>query len=416
MAPSSSSTASGLPNLDDDGFSICFADGLFDQYGLSNWQVNRPTNGRRLGGTNGHLNQSVGFVNQRPVSTIQDDYITVNRNGFGAGDTTPSRDGFPDWYTPVPPAPPAPVTYSAPISRFVPQTPQLPQHDNQPTASKVSAYVPPPLRGQWQWRAAGERETNPETVPPTHPPRGGPPRRGPGSGRRAGMSDNYLGDHTRAENQSADIPDEENCSVWITNLPPGCDHAQLLGAVRGCGKVYACVVNPPVAAPQQQQQQPHIMTAASKLVFFEVAGAARLLRAAREGRFAVGGRYLPQVRRNRIRSAAVAPPGPESRVLHIEGPDAIVNGPYLAAFFDAHFVYQLEAVEVLARSPPGGGGDAPFAQRKTRMEWRFGSYRCQAEAARRAIAHQKEKEAREGIPSPLGWQGVTVHFAVDPCA
>ncbi|KAI1506052.1 hypothetical protein F5X99DRAFT_427919 [Biscogniauxia marginata] len=256
----------------------------------------------------------------------------------------------------------------------------------------------------------------------------------------AGTSPNYRGNPYLPANQSADIPDSENTALWLTNLPPDCDHRTLLGAVRGCGKVWATVVNPPVHA------QNHI-TAACKLVFFDVAGAQALLRQSREGLFAVGG-YVPRVRHNRIRSGA-RPLGPQSRVLHIEGPERVVDVRRLAAFFAARFTFELEGVVVLERSGP-----------RARHEWRFGSYRCQAESARVSIAKEKERlgammgaaggyggggaaaatgaaggaggngfAGRQQYPDQkqqhqehvdleerLAWQSVTVHFAVDPCS
>ncbi|KAI1634739.1 hypothetical protein F4809DRAFT_665117 [Biscogniauxia mediterranea] len=246
----------------------------------------------------------------------------------------------------------------------------------------------------------------------------------------SGVSPNYRGNPYLPANQSADIPDTENTALWLTNLPPDCDHRMLLSSVRGCGKVYATVINPPMAAsssfpsssssslpnplhhphhqypqyPQHQQpQQPHI-TSACKLVFFDVAGARALLRQAREGRFAVGG-YVPRVRHNRIRSAA-RPPGPQSRVLHVEGPDRVVNEPFLAAFFAARFSYELEDVVVVARS---GGGNGGGAVGRARLEWRFGSYRCQAESARAWIAREKER----ACAASAGGAG-SVHAAAAP--
>ncbi|RYP46522.1 hypothetical protein DL769_011385 [Monosporascus sp. CRB-8-3] len=215
--------------------------------------------------------------------------------------------------------------------------------------------------------------------------------------RLKGISEGYGGDPFNPANQSADIPDEENTALWMTNLPPNCDHKMLLSAVRDCGKVYACVVNPPTDAAGG----PH-MTAAAKLVFFDRAGAENLLRRAHEGRFRVGG-CVPRVRLNRIRSAA-REPGPHSRVLHIEGPPELVNAARLHRFFAARFTFELEDVVAVYRSP-----------QRVRLEWRFGSYRCQAEAARQAIHREKERPDLTDAEKAL-WDRVNVHFGVDPCA
>ncbi|KAI1170859.1 hypothetical protein F4777DRAFT_90604 [Nemania sp. FL0916] len=210
-----------------------------------------------------------------------------------------------------------------------------------------------------------------------------------------GVSVNYLGDPYLKANQSANIPDALNTSVWITNLPPNLTHKMLLDNVRNCGKVYAAVVNKP--------EQNHI-TAASKIVFFDVAGAENLLRQAREGGFIIEG-FVPRVCRNRIKCEE-KPPSPNSRVLHIEGPSCIVNQPNLAAMFRrGGITWQDEVVITLSSN-----------ETVTRLEWRFGSYRCQAESARHLI--DRVKRNREVMPwneSQL-WQCVTVHFGVDPCA
>ncbi|RYP44337.1 hypothetical protein DL768_009196 [Monosporascus sp. mg162] len=212
-----------------------------------------------------------------------------------------------------------------------------------------------------------------------------------------GISEGYGGAPFNPANQSADISDEENTALWMTNLPPDCNHKMLLSAVRDCGKVYACVVNPPTDAAGGSH-----MTAAAKLVFFDRAGAENLLRRARQGRFKVGG-CVPRVRPNRIKSAA-REPGPYCRVLHIEGPPGLVNAPYLCRFFAARFTFELEDVLTVCRTP-----------QRVRQEWRFGSYRCQAEAARQSIQREKERPDLADAERAL-WDQVNVHFGVDPCA
>ncbi|KAJ2997704.1 hypothetical protein NUW58_g570 [Xylaria curta] len=215
-----------------------------------------------------------------------------------------------------------------------------------------------------------------------------------------GVSVHYQGDPFLKANQSANIPDELNTSVWITNLPPDVNHKKLLDNVRNCGKIYAAVINGP--------ENGHI-TAASKIVFFDVAGADNLLQQAREGRFVVGG-YMPRVRRNRIKTEA-KPPSPSSRVLHIEGPSCLVNEVYLRKLFsEDSIVWQDEVVVVLSSN-----------EMLTRLEWRFGSYRCQAESARHLIERIKRRNSIMSYPEDSQlwswlWQGVTVHFGVDPCA
>ncbi|KAJ8130355.1 hypothetical protein O1611_g3280 [Lasiodiplodia mahajangana] len=218
-------------------------------------------------------------------------------------------------------------------------------------------------------------------------------RQMPSGGSR--VSRNYQGDPDLPANQSADIPDELNTAVWITNLPPNVNHKMLLNAVRNCGKIFAAVINGP---------EPGHITAASKLVFFDVEGAKNLLRQACEGRFIVG-RYIPRVRYNRIRSAA-KDPCPNSRVLHIKGPSSIVNYLYLRSLFSGeHITWQDEEVSTDIQT-----------ETHTCLEWRFGSYRCQAEAARAIIERRKKKVVDVTLEEFRLWQSVTVAWGVDPCA
>ncbi|KAI7774090.1 hypothetical protein LA080_009293 [Diaporthe eres] len=44
------------------------------------------------------------------------------------------------------------------------------------------------------------------------------------------ISHNYQGYSNNLASESADIPEHENCSVWITNLPPDCTYRDLLAA------------------------------------------------------------------------------------------------------------------------------------------------------------------------------------------
>ncbi|KAI0547505.1 hypothetical protein F4679DRAFT_586376 [Xylaria curta] len=208
------------------------------------------------------------------------------------------------------------------------------------------------------------------------------------------LSKNYLGNPCLIANQSANIPDELNTSVWITNLPPSITHKILLSNVRNCGKVWAAVIN---------EAGLHHFASAAKIIFFDVAGAQNLLRQAREGTFVVNS-YVPHVLHNRIKTEA-KPPGPNSRVLHIEGPSCIINQLYLKTLFSyARIAWQDEEVIVLSNNGI-----------LTRLEWRFGSYRCQAESVRYLLDRVKRCTLLSPDQATM-WQGVTIYFGVDPCA
>ncbi|KAK3294610.1 uncharacterized protein B0H64DRAFT_401116 [Chaetomium fimeti] len=81
-----------------------------------------------------------------------------------------------------------------------------------------------------------------------------------------GFSPNYRGDPALTRNQSALIPAEANCSLFLVGLAPDLTTNELLSNVHGIGRVYATHINPPDPA------RGHANSAA-KLVFFERAAA-----------------------------------------------------------------------------------------------------------------------------------------------
>ncbi|KAI1186559.1 hypothetical protein F5B17DRAFT_454277 [Nemania serpens] len=208
------------------------------------------------------------------------------------------------------------------------------------------------------------------------------------------ISQNYRGNLLSLRNQSADIPADLNTSVWITNLPPHCTYYDLLSVIRDTGKVYATVLNP--ASGEHT-------TSAAKIVFFDVEGRKRLQRRACAGAFAVGA-YLPAVVPNRVRTAAQQqqhqknPAGPQSRVLLITGPTAIVNEAFLCPLFQCFCAFDIEYVRDY---PHGDGIDGT-----TTMEWAFGSFRCQAERVYAAMLRFAETVAAGCV-----W----VEYGRDPC-
>ncbi|AEO66648.1 uncharacterized protein THITE_38236 [Thermothielavioides terrestris NRRL 8126] len=189
-----------------------------------------------------------------------------------------------------------------------------------------------------------------------------------------GFSPNYRGDPNLARNQSAMIPDDANCSLFLVGLAPDLTTHELLSGIRGVGRVFATHINPP--APERG----HAFSAA-KVVFFERRGAERFY-----NKFAATGYSTPRsphlrarVSWNRIRSAEVDTGGTRSRVLLVSGPPAVVNEAFLCRYLDTKLVYQLD--EVIWRGMSKDGG-------RVLLEVRFGSFRCQAEAARMALMRE----------------------------
>ncbi len=206
-------------------------------------------------------------------------------------------------------------------------------------------------------------------------------------------SGNYRGRSDLPVNQPMDISENENTSLWITNLPPHCNHGMLLQAIRNCGSVYATVINPPLGDD--------IWTAACKLVFFERHGVDSLLAQHRAGTFKVMN-YTPCVMMNRKREmhpkCAAA-----SRVLRIRGPSFLVNTEFLLAFFQSHFSFNLDEVLTLSEE-----------NQMTDQEWRFGSFCNQAEVGYRRIVSEKNRPNATPFRRWM-WSRVEVEFGPDPC-
>ncbi|KXH62235.1 hypothetical protein CNYM01_06959 [Colletotrichum nymphaeae SA-01] len=203
------------------------------------------------------------------------------------------------------------------------------------------------------------------------------------------LPSNYAGDPTNLRNQSAPVKDEENTALFITGLPANCTHTMLLKAVACCapvGKVYATVINAPDPAAGK-------LYAAAKMVFFNRSGAENCFRAIKERRLIVGGRR-PRVVWNRIKSAG-QPDTSNSRVVLIRGPSELVRRDELERWFSKKFSYQTE--DVLVREVPQAG--------VTVLEWRFGSFRAQAEAATMFMSENKLDGTK------LEWR-----WGLDPCA
>jgi hypothetical protein len=80
-----------------------------------------------------------------------------------------------------------------------------------------------------------------------------------------------------------------------------------------------------------------------------------------------------------VRSAEVDKGGRRSRVLLVSGPPGVVEQRFLCAYLDTKMVYQLD--EVVRRGASDDGS-------RVLLELRFGSFRCQAEAARMALMRE----------------------------
>lgn len=197
------------------------------------------------------------------------------------------------------------------------------------------------------------------------------------------FSSQYHGMHNDSNASAEHLAPEQNCALWLTNLPADVDYGELLGAIRNVGRVWCSYIN----QPDNVQHQ----TAAAKVVFFKPE-AAQLLLARSWSQPIVVRQHRVRVSHNRIKYGSNVIKGNASRVLIITGSIELVNVDSLREFFTQRFIFQEDRVKQLITA----GGRAV-------CEFRFGSYRCQAQMGKMAL----EKDWPTGLQK--------VEFGEDPC-
>ncbi|KAK8062735.1 hypothetical protein PG997_014832 [Apiospora hydei] len=200
--------------------------------------------------------------------------------------------------------------------------------------------------------------------------------------RRSDRAPAYEGNALHWRNISADIPEEENCSVFVTGLPSNIGYFDLLQRVR-YGHIVQSHINPPTG---------NHYGAAAKIVFWDRAGAGRFMAAVRHREVAFLGCRV-RATWNRVR---VAPQDPadltSSRVVRVQGPREIVNEQAICVFLWSHFYFDLEEIVTIEQGQEG-----------SILEIRFGSFWFQSENAFRFL--------RENHPDR---QSMMVEWAHDP--
>lgn len=185
-------------------------------------------------------------------------------------------------------------------------------------------------------------------------------------------------------NASAEyLPDNQNCALWLTNLPPKVTTNELLQSIRNIGRIWCTFINQPDNVMH--------LTAAAKVVFFSPEAAQSLLYLSCTEGLTVRG-YRVKVSHNRIKYPAHLCVGKTSRVLIITGQSFFVNEESLAQYFGERFVFQIDQVNELIR-----------VNGRAVVEYRFGSYRCQAQMGKMSL----EKDRPPGFEK--------VEFGDDPC-
>lgn len=204
---------------------------------------------------------------------------------------------------------------------------------------------------------------------------------------KLGFSPAYNGDPRLERNRSADVPNELNCSLFMVNLPPNLTTHRLITAVHAMGptgRIYATHIN----APEPDRQH---FGCAAKVIFFERKAAHEFFALCEEHGLVIDG-YSARVMWNRIKTAQQAHSRKTTRVLLIGGNRQFVNPSALTEYFRTKLQFQIDCI-----IPHTDGMDGKNAV----VEYRFGSFRCQAEAAKMALVREH--------------QDVKCFFHPDPC-
>ncbi|PHH69266.1 hypothetical protein CDD82_7871 [Ophiocordyceps australis] len=202
-----------------------------------------------------------------------------------------------------------------------------------------------------------------------------------GDGTR--FSIRYHGMHTESNASADHLAPEQNCALWLTNLPADVSYSELLGSIRHIGRVWCSYINLPDGVKHH--------TAAAKVVFFAPCAAQKLLTQAWTSSIVIRGHRV-RVSHNRIKSDRNDVAGPASRVLIITGSAEFVDAHNLRLWFSQRFIFQEDDARMLISAP-----------HRAVCEFRFGSYRCQSQMGKMAL----EKDRPEGFEK--------VEFGQDPC-
>lgn len=200
---------------------------------------------------------------------------------------------------------------------------------------------------------------------------------GPVARIQRNFSPYYQGDIYLPANQSEDIPEHLNCSLFIVNLPPTLTTHELLAAIHELGpmgRIFAVHIN----EPEVQRGHPGC---AAKVVFFKREMAQKFFTQCEMHGLRIND-YNARVMWNRIKTSEKPhlANSDATRVLLIGGPPSIVNASTLTDFFHTKLEFQIDSIITHVQGSVGKD-DAV-------IEYRFGSFRCQAQAAKMALARE----------------------------
>ena len=200
--------------------------------------------------------------------------------------------------------------------------------------------------------------------------------------------------------QKDEAPLQERTCIYINNLPPHCTPNQILGSIRGIGKVWSLQIQPP------SQKHKNRM---AELTFWDRPATDRFLLLSRTGNFKVGtltSRVEMTQLRGKVYSTTTA-----SRVVGLRGPPEIINEEFLRGFFQrCNIKYEIDCIKILFQDTTA-----------THLEFHFASFHRQAEEVFQYIQKVQRIAHASGIRPArddewLLWRRVSVYWGVDPCS
>lgn len=205
----------------------------------------------------------------------------------------------------------------------------------------------------------------------------GDAKAGPVARIQRNFSPYYQGDIYLPANQSENIPDHLNCSLFIVNLPPSLTTHELLAAIHKLGpmgRIFALHIN----EPEVLRGHPGC---AAKVVFFKREIALKFFTQCAMQGLRINN-YNARVMWNRIKTSEKPhlANSDASRVLLIGGPPSIVNASTLTDFFNTKLEFQTDSIITHIQGSVG--------KEDAVVEYRFGSFRCQAQAAKMALSRE----------------------------
>lgn len=199
-----------------------------------------------------------------------------------------------------------------------------------------------------------------------------------------GFSWKYEGDINNPKNSSSGVPTDQNCAVFLTNIPNGVNEKILLDALgihAPFGRVYATSVTSPAHGSIFHM-------ACANITMFDRESAVALYDFVRSRRLVIAGRTI-DVAWNKNRSPTQSKiPKSASRVVEILGPVEVVDYHRLSEFLQKNILFQTQDVTVIRED-----------DKERLIKWTFCSYRAQAEVARQALRRQ--------------WPGLHIRWGID---